>query len=84
MQRIGAVIGRQLEALAIQFECGVRDPVGVAPNRGAEDTPDREIACKIIAAKDDIGKASHAIRHEDRLQCRAKSDDAHLEAMVPT
>ena len=82
MQRIGAVIGGQLKALAIQFERAARDPVGVAPDRGAEEAPNREIACKIIAAEDHIGKAPGPVRREDRLQRRAIGDEAHLETVV--
>ena len=84
MQRVGAVIGGQLKSRAIQFERAVRDPVGVASDGSAKETPNREIACEIIAAKDDIGQASGSIRREDRLQRRAIGDDTHLKAVVAT
>ena len=84
MQRVGAVIGRQLKACAIQFERAVRDPVGVAADGSAKETPDREIAREILAAKDDIGQTAGSVRREDRLQRRAIADDARLEAFVAT
>ena len=79
MQRVGAVIGGQLKTRAIQFERAVRDPVGVAPDGSAKETPDREIARKVIAAKHHVGNSSGAIRREDGLQRRAIGNDAHLE-----
>ena len=71
MQGVGAVIGRQLKARAIQFERAVRDPVGVAADGRAKEAPDREIAGEIVAAEDDIGETPGTIRRKDRLQRRA-------------
>src|SRR4029079_6221956 len=82
MQGVDPVIGGQLKALAIERERPVRDPVGVAADGRAKETPDRDIPCEILAAKDDIGEAPGAIRREDRLQRRAIADNAHLKTIV--
>ena len=67
VKRVGAVIGRQLKAMAVQFERAVRDTVGITPDRRAEEAPKRDITFEVIAAKDDVGNAAGAIRREDRL-----------------
>src|SRR6478609_6399441 len=82
MQRVDAVIGRQLKARAIQFEGATRDPVGIASHGGTKEAPDREVACEILATEHDVGKAPGAIRREDGLYCRAKGDEAHLETVI--
>src|SRR5712664_2219 len=84
VKRVGAVIGRQLKAMAIQLERTVRDAVGITTDRGAEETPNRDITFKVIAAEDDVGKVAGAVRREDGLQRCAKSNDPHLEAVVAT
>src|SRR6266850_1464002 len=84
VKRVGAVIGRQLKAMAIQLERAVRDAVGITTDRGAEETPNRDITFKVIAAKDDVGKVASAVRREDGLQRCAIGNDPHLEAVVAT
>ena len=84
MKRVGAVIGRQLKAVAIQLERTVRDAVGITTDRRAEETPNRDITFKVIAAEDDVGKVAGAVRREDGLQRCAIGNDPHLEAVVAT
>src|SRR6266849_2779392 len=84
VKRVTAVIGRQLKAMAIQLERTVRDTVGITTDRRAEETPNRDITFKVVAAQDDVGKMARAVRREDGLQRCAIRDDPHLEAVVAT
>src|SRR6266581_1021014 len=84
VKRVSAVIGRQLKAMAIELERTPRDTVGITTDRRAEETPNRDITFKVIAAQDDVGKMAGAVRREDSLQRRAIRDDPRLEAVVAT
>src|SRR5712664_1501945 len=84
VKRVSAVIGRQLKAMAIELERTVRNTVGITTDRRAEETPNRDITFKVVAAQDDVGKMAGAIRREDSLQRRAIRDDPRLEAVVAT
>ena len=44
--------------LAVELERTVGDPVGVAPDGRAKETPQRDITVEIIAAEDDIGETA--------------------------
>jgi len=82
MQRIGAVVGRELIALAVDLEAALGDAVGKTPHGGAEEAPEGDIAVEVFPPQHHVGELSGAIGRENRLNSRAIGDDAGLETVL--
>ena len=81
VQRVRAVVGRELKRLAVEPEARIGNAIGVAADRGAEEAASAEIAGEIVMAEHDVVAAAVRIRHQQRLQRGAQRDDARLKAV---
>src|SRR5262249_25589771 len=80
MQGVRSVVGGELHLRAIEHKARIGNPVGVAADGRAKKAPFRQIPRQIVIAEHDVVAGTTRVGSYQRLQGRAKGDDAGLES----
>src|SRR5262245_33584301 len=81
VQAILSVVGRDLDAPAVEHKAGRGDAVGTTTDGGTEQAPAREIGRKVVVGEHDIGAVTVAIRDVEGLDGGPKRDDGEFETV---
>ena len=81
MQRVRAVIFGQGIFHAVEGEGGVGDPVGVAPDDGAEVGGVLQISVNFVVTEDNVAQVTILVRNSQRHNNAAVVDGAYFEAL---
>jgi len=80
VERVAALVARQLERLPVELEAAAGDPVRVASHHGAEVAARvGEVALEGAEAEDDVRRAALPVRRPQRLHRRPVGEHGHLE-----